>query len=179
MKVKTQIIFIITSILITLSALTLVFALLLHKIEKEEIIYELGNIKLVVTGSLKENYLYPGGNMVETDYLITNQSTIDLDLRIKLIFYLDEVEIDITSLIEEDGFDFDETSFLLNADGYYYYHETLTPDDEEITLFTNLTFDGYIVKNEYNDQVLKIKLVVQAKQNRHVDWTDLGDKFIN
>lgn len=177
MKTKTKTILIITSIIITLSLISLVFALLLDTVKKEEIIYELGNIKLVVNGSLKENYLYPGENIVSEPFIITNQSTVNIELRIKLIFYLNDVETDISSLVEEDGFDFDETLFVFE-DGYY-YHQMITPDDEEITIFTNLTFDGYIVKNEYNDQVLKIKLVVQAKQDRNVEWHNLGEKFIN
>lgn len=69
----------------------------------------------------------------------------------------------------------------LEEDGFYHYRENngVIPTATTIPLFSNLTLDGYKFGNEYQNQKIKVILIVQAKQAKHVTWQDLGEKLLN
>lgn len=184
MKNKGRITLLISSIAILIFGVFLVYALL---IDKKEIInpirYEMGVLDFEVSGGLMYNDIYPGVNLVTEDYVITNNSTVNVNLRIILKFYLDDLvnEVDINDYAEV--FDFNsETPNLFSLSGEYYYYinnDGILLPGQNIILFTNLILDGYKVTNPFQGTDFKIKLVIQAKQTDHVEWIDLGDKFLN
>lgn len=170
------------SCLIVILSLGIVYGLLRETIIKDTpITYEVGNLRFEVSGNFKEGLLYPGENLVTNDFVIKNNSTVDVNLRIMLKFYLDDMihEFDITSVAET--FNFNENNlWTLKEDGFYHYslNEGILSESMNIMLFSNLTLDGYKFKNTYQGKNIKIKLVVQAKQSNHVTWQDLGEKLI-
>ena len=184
MKNKGRITLLILSIVMLMFGILLVYALL---IDKKEIIdpirYQMGELDFDVSGGLMYNDIYPGVNLVTEDYVITNNSTVNVNLRIIMKFYLDDLvnEVDINDYTEV--FDFNtETPILFDlSDDYYLYikNDGILLPGQNITLFTTLILDGYQVTNPFQGTDFKIKLVIQAKQADHVEWTDLGDKFIN
>lgn len=157
-----------------------IYAALTDTKEKGPVEFEMGNLSYSVTGNIEANYLYPGKNIVTTSYKITNSSTIDTEIRISLRFYFGGsyiTPVELADYVEEEGFDFNLTDFTL-TDGFYYYDGIVTPDITEITLFTKIIFDGWIVRNEYESTDFKVELTFHAKQKDNVSWTSLGSKFI-
>lgn len=179
MKKHVKILFSLSLVILLVSLIT-IYALLQDSDEKGPIKYELGTLEYVVSGEIKDNYLYPGINLVTENYTIVNNSNIQTEIRIKLRFYLKDVwyEVeDFLDFVEIDGFDFNSTLWTKEAD-YFYYNDDLV-GGENITLFTKLILDGYVVKNNFKSEDFKIELVFHAKQKDNVGWEDLGTKLIN
>lgn len=169
------------SILLALIAISItVYALLQDSTSKGELEYKLGNLSYIVNGDVEEDYLYPGKNIVTETYEIVNQSNIETEIRIKFSFYLKDTyydEAEFLSFIEENGFNLDLSNWI-EDDGFYYYDGILN-NNQKVTLFDVLIFDGKVIKNNYKMSDFKIKLTLHAKQKEHVEWEDLGSKFIN
>lgn len=174
-RINKILIAVISLIVISLTAFV-AYSFLIDTDEKGSLTYELGELKYSVSGSLKANYLYPGTNIVSTDYKLKDHSNIATEVRIKIIFYLDDIEIDINDYIVEDSFDFNINSdWQLGLDNYYYYLGTA----KEVTLFTQLILDGHVIKSNYANSKLTVKIEINAKQKDHVDWLELASKFTN
>ncbi len=157
-----------------------IYALLKDKKTQGPVTFSFGELKFSFNGELKQSYLYPGENLVVDEFVLNNESSIDVEIRIVLSFYIDDVLIDINDIAEV--FDLSLQEWLAGTDldygSYYQYYKTITPTDEVITLFTDLTLDGMVVKNNYSNKKLKIKLAVYAKQKEHATWEALGQNFI-
>lgn len=182
MKLRFRLILLSLSILMLISSVVLLYALLVDTKTKGPLVYNFGNVNLALTGDIKDNYIYPGENLVTETYVLTNTSTIDINLRIILEFYLDDMitPVDITAYTEIFDFNVPEI-WTLNEDGYYYYTPNggILSATGPITLFTNLTLNGTKVKNQFKDKNFKIKLTIQVKQNEFVTWSELIGQFID
>lgn len=169
--------------LIAIISLSIVYGLLVETYEKDKPVkYEVGNLNFEITGSFKDTLAYPGINLIENAYSIVNKSTIDVNLRIIIKYYLGDSlqELSIDDLVQVYDFN-NNLIWQLEEDGFYHYRENdgVITTATTIPLFSNLTLDGYKFGNEYQNQKIKIKLIVQAKQAKHVTWQDLGEKLLN
>lgn len=168
------------SILVLLTATVFIYAALTDRDTKGPIKYQVGKFEYVVSGDIMSNYIYPGINLVTENYSITNNSTVDTEIRIKVRFYLKDTWYEIENFydyVEETGFDFNN-SYWTENNGYLYYNETLV-GGEVINLFTKIILDGHVIKNDYEGKPMQIELIIHAKQKDNVSWESLGSKLIN
>lgn len=176
---KAKIIILISTIALIISLSFFAYALLTVEKATPELEYKVGELKINVGGEfvdeLDDGLLVPGVNLIKNPFVITNAGTINVHLRIKLTITLDNA---VFNDFEANGFDFnsDETFTLL--DGFYYLNNEFTPT-EVINLISVMILDGFKVQSGNSHEKFKVSLEIHAKQTNHVEWEDLGVKFIN
>ena len=77
--------------------------------------------------------------------------------------------MDAQELSAEDCFklNIDETNWKLHTDGWYYYTGIVEPGQTTPVLFTQVTFVGDKVTNEYLGKMFSLDVAVQAVQSEH------------
>ena len=195
---KKILILLITFLLTALTLITSTFAWITSLNRSGNIIFVTGEVKYVLTGSLEEyNLIIPETPLIEDQpYVLTNQSSIDSELRIKILYQFSEDD-KLENLKEEDWLIFDEASTndtptnklagKLNSegtfsysDGFWYYSKDnnstiLAGDEVQITILEELYANGLACgNNECSKKNLYIKLIFQAKQKNYVTWEELG-----
>lgn len=138
-----------------------------------------------IEAPLLENYLIdkefivPGEELLDNNkvYSITNESSIDIELRFKVFVSSTSGDIEITD---------DNTNLIISPSNNwvyknnYWYYETedtsvITSDVTEINIFQSLKFNGLYYGNSSKLQDYTIKFVFQAKQHKFVTWTNIGE----
>lgn len=172
---KTKIAFIIATLALIISMSFFVYALLTVTEETPDLNYQVGEFKIGVTGEFHQGLIVPGVNIVKTPFIITNNSTIDIEIRVKLTIKLhDEDFSSFEDINGNPGFDL-SLSNLNEVDGFYYINNP----QSEITLFTKMILDGKEVQSAKSGQNFKVSLIIHAKQEKHAGWVELGNKLIN
>lgn len=153
--------------------------------------FTVGDVSYTLSGGFKETSpIVPGHELVTTEFALTNSSTVDSELRVKVDVTRKQgsnepAEItDFSSIFSTEGikpgahFSLAEGWTLNAGDNYWYYSiaesSVIAPNDQVISLLQTLMFDGYKVGNEYANDVFNFKLTFQAKQADYIDWSDLG-----
>lgn len=179
MKIRNKLILALITLIVVIFSTFLVYAHLTDTKEKDSINFEYGDINYSIVGNLKENYIYPGENIIITPYAIINNSTIETEIRLRIRFYFNEgwkTISDLQEYVEEEGLSLSENWTL--EEGLYYYSGVVTPEVTEIIFLEKLIFDGKKVKNPFESTDFKIELTLHAKQKDHAEWSDLGSKLI-
>lgn len=172
MKIK-KILVILTLLASVLVSMFSAYALLIDLEEKKPINFEMGYLDFSLSGKLKQGLIYPGVNLVEEPYIITNNSTIDTEIRIYLVILVDELEF-----TGYESFSIN-TSFTKNSEtNYYYYNEVLKKDVKTINFIDEIVLDGKIVNKDYSGKIYSFKMRLEAKQKEHATWTVIGEKII-
>lgn len=188
---KKQATILIMSTIMLLMTIIFVYALFIDIKNTPKITYKSGKVVYTLEGSTVEGLIVPGQNLISTPYKLTNNSTVDSQLRIKLIITLDGEELAYT----DNRIDTDvllEPTFTLVGDYYYYGGEDgklLSTNTTPIPIISQLILDGNFVKNnygnnnpdneDYSNKIINIMFVFQAKQADHVTWQTLGEENIN
>ena len=145
-----------------------------------KITYKSGKVIYNVEGSTVEGLVVPGQNLISTP-IDFNNSTVDSQLRIKLIITLNgevlayndaRIVADITL----------GSPFELVGEYYYYggvNGKLLSTNTAPITIMSSLVLDGNYVKNSYASKSVNIKFILEAKQADHVTWQTLGEENID
>lgn len=174
---------IIAFIAIILTTLVVVYAWLVDIKKTPKIIFKSGKVVYALEGSAVTGLVVPGQNLIDNPYTLTNQSTIDSQLRFKLVITLNNEVINqaddrvaVTLLLGTD--------FILNTEDNYYYYQDVTGVVSKtlttpITILTSIVLDGAYVKNAYADKQVSITFVFEAKQADHVSWETLGSESID
>jgi hypothetical protein len=179
-------IYILISLFLVISLFsTAIFAFLFDEQETESIVFTVGNVEFLWQGSLiDDDLVVPGQPLIETPFVLVNQSTITTELRLKI-----DVQSSLLGTIElEDMFMFIlGEGWVLESDNYYYYRgdETdqtsspgkyLIPIDigAELIVLDSISLDGFKVKNPQSNQTVTLTFTFQAKQGDYVDWLTLG-----
>ena len=199
MKGNKKILILLIAFLLTATTLiTSTFAWITSLNRSGNIIFVTGEVKYVLTGSLEEyNLIIPETPLIKDQpYVLTNQSSIDSELRIKILYQFNEDD-ELENLKEEDWLIFDEASTndtptnklagKLNSegtfsysDGFWYYSKDnnstiLAGEEVQITILEELYANGLACgNNECSKKNLYIKIVFQAKQKNYVTWEELG-----
>lgn len=179
MKIRTRIILLITTILLLISSLTLVYALLKSTKNIENIEFTMGEFSVELEGSLiNDEFLVPGKELIATPYKLVNNSSINIDILMIIEVRLDGVILAPNTYSNEDGTpkDLILLSESNNQNGNQYLFENIDPE-QDISIIESLIFNGFIVKNDYSDNLLEIKIKFLAKQHDYaddLDWTDIG-----
>ncbi len=188
---KKQATILIVSLITLLITIIFVYALYVDTKTTPKITLKSGKVVYNLEGSTVEGEIVPGQNLISTPYTLTNNSTVDSQLRIKLIITLNEVELSYT----DDRIDTDillEPTFTL-VGGYYYYGGVdgilSSSNTTPITIISSLILDGNFVKNNYgnnnpeninySNKTVNIKFIFQAKQADRVTWQTLGEENID
>lgn len=180
---KGKIILFISSLALLVSLSFFAYAALKEETITDELVYEVGNYKVTITGGFREGYVIPGVNLVETPFVVTNDGNVDVELRIKISFELNNQPFNDFALAPSDTVntsanDFNSNNeFTLNGD--YYYLNNELQEGQTINILTILVLDGYKVQSQESGQNFRSLITVHAKQKDHVEWTDLGSKFIS
>lgn len=192
---KKILILLITFLLTALTLITSTFAWITSLNRSGNIIFVTGEVKYVLTGSLEEyDLIIPETPLIEDDiYVLTNHSSIDSELRIKILYQFsedEEINENAWLLFDEKSIGDSPTNKLagkLNSegtfsysDGFWYYSKNnnstiLAGEQVQITILEELYANGLACgNNECSKKNLYIKLIFQAKQKNYVTWAELG-----
>jgi len=150
--------------------------------------FTLGDVTFTWSGEITQNLAVPGENIVTTPFVLTNASTIDTELRVKLEIESSFLEGDATDYVDytiADGWVFDVD--------YYYYRGNDTVQEgelpdikykipttvETISVLTGLVLDGSKVGNDFSGTDFTLTFTFQAKQAQYVSWSQLGTAEID
>lgn len=146
-----------------------------------------GDLRYTLSGDFiaSDSIIYPGEELVSTQFEITNNSPIVSQMRLKIEYtkvalvsgvptpsqvnYSESVDdhLDVTF---GSSYTFDETS------GFWYYggmSNEISTNSGVISLVTNISYDGNNVSIEYSNQAININITIQVKQYDNVTWSDL------
>lgn len=179
MKIKMKVIALITTILLLISSITLVYALFKSTKNIEDINFKTGDFSVQLQGSLiDDDYLVPGKELIAVPYVLVNNSNISIDILMILEVTLYGNPLDPQIYSNEDGTlkDLIVITESYQQNGNQYLFENIEPN-KNINIIESLIFNGYIVKNDYSDNLLEIKIRFLAKQHEYADeleWEDIG-----
>lgn len=192
---KKILILLITFLLTALTLITSTFAWITSLNRSGNIIFVTGEVKYVLTGSLEEyDLIIPETPLIEDDiYVLSNQSSIDSELRIKILYQFsedEEINENAWLLFDEKSIGDSPTNKLVGklnsegtfsySDGFWYYSKDnnstiLAGEQVQITILEELYANGLACgNNECSKKNLYIKLIFQAKQKNYVTWAELG-----
>ena len=177
-NLKKSIIILIFAILISLSS---VFAWVNYVLDLPPGSAAVGEIDYTITGTFIEpnDPIYPGKNLVNQDFTLNNDSTIDTELRLK-ISYTKIIDTVVTDgiIYTDDALDHLIVDFAIpfvyGDDDFWYYSDvtTIFPTGL-VTIIDNMTYDGDLVSNNYSEVNINISVFIQIKQANNVTWQDL------
>lgn len=205
MKKKGKLIAIFLTFLLTAIAFaTASYAWIIRSHNSGNIIFVTGEVKYELVGDLKEEDLkIPKQELVENQFKLTNNSTIETELRIEIKYqFSTDGTIDASNWILFDGESVNEdnnntslvigvlssnTDFVWNYDtvdtgenkNYYWYlsykgSETIPAETLPIPVMENLYINGNASGNENATKHLIVHITFQAKQQKYVGWDELG-----
>lgn len=154
------------------------------------IIFVSGEVKYELEGDLKEeDIIIPEKELVDKQYVLTNKSTIDSEVRVKLYYQFTSGEIEETWQEYSDSSTQEIKADFGNGWVYYeecWYYGELTDNNVnctvikgteniKINVLESLTVSGDNYGNaDSKDKNLIIKIVFQAKQKDYVEWKEIG-----
>ena len=180
---RKAILYILQAVLLMTTAVVVVFAWLVDTKTTNQIVLRSGKVEYILVGETETGLVVPGQNLIKTNYVITNNSTVDSQLRIQLTIKLDDevLAFDDEKIFTTIGLGSD---FVINEDdNFYYYNDVdgvlLPTNKTPITIIETLILDGVYVQNQYSGKTVKLVIIIQAKQADFVDWQTLIDEEIN
>lgn len=205
MKKKGKLIAIFLTFLLTAIAFaTASYAWIIRSHNSGNIIFVTGEVKYELVGELKEEDLkIPKQELVEKPFKLTNNSTIETELRIEIKYqFSTDGKIDASKWILFDGDSVNkdnnntslvigvlskDTKFVWNYNtvdtgedkNYYWYlsykdSETIPPETLKIPVMKSLYINGNASGNENATKHLIVHITFQAKQQKYVPWDKIG-----
>lgn len=205
MKKKGKLIAIFLTFLLTAIAFaTASYAWIIRSHNSGNIIFVTGEVKYELAGELKEEDLkIPKQELVKDQFKLTNNSTIETELRIEIKYqFSTDGKIDASKWILFDGDsvnkDNNNTSLVigvLSSDedfvwnyntvdtgedkNYYWYlsykdSETIPAETLQIPVMESLYINGNASGNENATKHLIVHITFQAKQQKYVPWDKIG-----
>ena len=205
MKKKGKLIAIFLTFLLTAVAFaTASYAWIIRSHNSGNIIFVTGEVKYELVGDLiEEDLKIPKQELVEKKFELTNNSTIETELRIEIKYqFSTDGTINASNWILFDGDSVNETNnntslvigvlssdtdFVWNYDtvdtgenkNYYWYlsyngSETIPAQTLQIPVMENLYINGNASGNENATKHLIVHITFQAKQQKYVEWDELG-----
>ncbi len=146
-------------------------------------------------GFVEDEIIVPGWELVDTPFVITNNSPIASQLRLKITYtrvtVVEEVITPEEDYVykgdEDDHLAVDFTSSFTFGDGdltpdeydddYWYYgdYETvILAESGALDLIDSIYYDGYMTSIDYFSQSVTVTLLIEVKQADHVEWSELA-----
>ncbi|QWC00382.1 hypothetical protein KHQ88_02085 [Mycoplasmatota bacterium] len=140
-----------------------------------------GEIDFTTNGSFIDlsTTFYPGRELIDQAIIVTNESTIDNQIRVMISYT--RVEDDIVyenyfykgELSEHIVVNFN-SNFVYGDDNYWYYPDKTSPLNlQTLPILDSLYYDGDLVSNQYANIPIHINIVIQMKQSDYVSWSEL------
>ncbi|MBN2540286.1 MAG: hypothetical protein JXB08_02045 [Bacilli bacterium] len=125
--------------------------------------------------------MYPGMELVNTSFTLTNESPITSQMRLKIAYTKVEdpqvggVTTYYTGAVDDHlAVTFDST--FVNSGDYWYYNSDvyeITANSGQIDLLSSISYDGNLVGNDYAQVSCAITITIEVKQNDNVTWSEL------
>ncbi len=126
--------------------------------------------------------IYPGMELLDTDFTLTNNSTITSQLRIRI----DYTKVTNPGTIQVDTVSYTDavdehlavvfgTSFTY--DNNYWYYDGLSgvvpAESGLMSLITSISYNGTYAGLDYSGQTVDISVTIEVKQSDNVTWSEL------
>lgn len=182
MKLNRKFILLMSTILLLVSSFVFTYALFKSSKDYDDITFKVGDISLELKGKIidgygEEGYIVPGQDLIEVPFVIINNSTVNLFIKIIIEVKIYDEVLNDYRIIKKDEYVEDSIviiandNLVINEDGSYEITD-LTPKTS-IDLINSLTLNGLVVKNQYSNRNVKINLRFLARQKDHIDSSDL------
>ncbi|MFA5692196.1 MAG: hypothetical protein WC907_01155 [Acholeplasmataceae bacterium] len=144
--------------------------------------FTVGEVSYVWTeGTLEDDFIVPGQEIIETSYKLKNTSNVSSELRVKITITYGDPEVDAIDLFDNFALAND-----WDKDGDYYYYkpngnEKIEPEETptDFDVLDSLILDGSKVGNDFRNVEFTITLKFEAKQAEFVTWEQLGTANID
>lgn len=129
-----------------------------------------------------DQIIYPGMELLDSDFTLTNNSTIDSQLRIKIDYTkvtnpgtIQVETVSYTDAVDEHLAVVFGTSFSYDND-YWYYNglSGVVPAESGLmSLITSISYNGAFAGLDYSGQTVDIAVTIEVKQSDNVTWSEL------
>jgi len=185
---KSKLIILIVSLVVVLSAATYgITSAWLTDTDNASETFTMGDISYTLSGALIANTdpIVPGQDLVGTNFVVTNASTVASQLRIQITYTTvsggtPTTGVIYTGLERGNGIITDISTLAWTySDNYWYLgitaNDTIPVNTTAYTMFTSLEYNGALIGNDYaTEGGLVITITFQAKQDEYVEWADMG-----
>lgn len=185
---RSKLIVLIVSLVVVLAAATYgITSAWLTDTDNEAETFTMGDVNYALSGALvaNTNPIVPGQDLVGTDFVVTNASTVASQLRIQITYTTVSGGTPTTGIIYTgatggDGIVTDISASTWTYSNNYWYlgataDDTIAVNTTAYTMFTSLSYNGALIGNDYQAATgLTITITFQAKQDGYVDWADMG-----
>ena len=185
---KSKLIVLIVSLVVVLAAATYgITSAWLTDTDNEAETFTMGDVSYTLSGALiaNTNPIVPGQDLVGTDFVVTNASTVASQLRIQITYTTVSGGTPTTGIVYTgatggDGIITDISASTWTYSNNYWYlgataDDTIAVNTTAYTMFTSLSYNGALIGNDYQAATgLTITITFQAKQDGYVDWADMG-----
>ncbi|MFA5765836.1 MAG: TasA family protein [Bacilli bacterium] len=185
---KSKLIVLIVSLVVVLAAATYgITSAWLTDTDNEAETFTMGDVSYTLSGALiaNTNPIVPGQDLVGTDFVVTNASTVASQLRIQITYTTVSGGTPTTGIVYTgatggDGIITDISASTWTYSNNYWYlgataYDTIAVNTIAYTMFTSLSYNGALIGNDYQAATgLTITITFQAKQDGYVDWADMG-----
>lgn len=143
-------------------------------------IVSVGDITYQINGGFisETEIIYPSKDLVTPNIIISNQSTIETQIRLKINYTLIDDTSTSNKIYKNDANDdlsvVFGSSYVLDGD-YWYYQSTSYMIDAgaNVPVINAMYYDGQTSSNEYANENINIEIILQVKQADNVSWLDL------
>lgn len=185
---KSKLIVLIVSLVVVLAAATYgITSAWLTDTDNEAETFTMGDVSYTLSGALiaNTNPIVPGQDLVGTDFVVTNASTVASQLRIQITYTTVSGGTPTTGIVYTgaaggDGIITDISASTWTYSNNYWYlgataNDTIAVNTTAYTMFTSLSYNGALIGNDYQAATgLTITITFQAKQDGCVEWADMG-----
>lgn len=185
---KSKLIVLIVSLVVVLAAATYgITSAWLTDTDNEAETFTMGDVSYTLSGALiaNTNPIVPGQDLVGTDFVVTNASTVASQLRIQITYTTVSGGTPTTGIVYTgatggDGIITDISASTWTYSNNYWYlgataDDTIAVNTIAYTMFTSLSYNGALIGNDYQAATgLTITITFQAKQDGYVEWADMG-----
>ncbi|MFA7010622.1 MAG: TasA family protein, partial [Bacilli bacterium] len=184
---KSKLIVLIVSLVVVLAAATYgITSAWLTDTDNEAETFTMGDVSYTLSGALiaNTNPIVPGQDLVGTDFVVTNASTVASQLRIQITYTTVSGGTPTTGIVYTgatggDGIITDISASTWTYSNNYWYlgataDDTIAVNTIAYTMFTSLSYNGALIGNDYQAATgLTITITFQAKQDGYVEWADM------
>jgi hypothetical protein len=143
-------------------------------------IVSVGDITYQINGGFisETEIIYPSKDLVTPNIIISNQSTIETQIRLKITYTLIDDTSTSNKIYKNDATDdlsvVFGSAYVLDGDYWYYQNTSYMIDvGANVPVINAMYYDGQTSSNEYANENINIEIILQVKQADNVSWLDL------
>ncbi|MBI9009141.1 MAG: hypothetical protein JEZ05_03845 [Tenericutes bacterium] len=187
---KKRLILPLTSLFLILSSLVILgitYGWFADLIDLDSGVISVGDLRYFQNGDFitDDTIIYPGLELVDTEFDVTNTSPIESQLRIQITYtritnpggaglVFEENYIYTDASTEHISVVFDST-FVYDTE-YWYLNgttSTIAADSGLIELVSSIIYDGVNTNIDYVEQDVAVSITIEIKQNDNATWSEL------